>query len=241
MSHLLSASVAFAAVLVVAGCQSTQDKSAAIEEKGGASFKARGLVVKKASKDVKVLSSAVLSDENGVAAIGVMKNTGKKPLVKVPVSIDVRGKGKKSLFKNDDPGIEPSLASVSLLKPGETIYWTNDQVFAAGKPRAVKVKPGEVPSDAPAKLPEIEVKPAKLVKDSVSGVAAEGRVVNKSDLVQRKLVVFGVARKGREIVAAGRSQVEKLNPGKSAVYQIFFIGNPEGATIELAAPPTVFE
>ena len=50
--------------------------------------------------------------------------------MKVPVAINVRAKGRTSLFKNDDPRIEPSLASVSLLQPGETIYWTNDQVFA---------------------------------------------------------------------------------------------------------------
>lgn len=238
---MLTATFALAAAALVAGCQSTQDKSAELEEKGGRSFQARGLKVTKVSKDVKVLSSTVLSDENGVAAVGVMKNTSKKPLVKVPVAIDVRGKGKKSLFKNNGPGIEPSLASVSLLKPGETIYWNNDQVFASGKPRSVKIKPGQVPGDAPAELPEIEVKPAKLVRDPVSGVAAEGKVINKSDLVQKKLVIFGVARKGKEIVAAGRSQVERLNPGKTATYQIFFIGNPKGATIELAAPPTAFE
>ena len=241
MSALYTATLAVAAVALLGGCQSTQEKSAAVEEEGGKSFEARGLTVKKVSKDVKVLSSTVLADENGVAAVGVLKNTSKAPLVKVPVAIDVRGKGKKSLFKNDDPGIEPSLASVSLFQPGETIYWTNDQVFATGEPRSVKVRPGQVPKDAPRDLPKIEVKPAKLVQDPVSGVAAEGKVVNKSDLVQKKLVVFGVARKGNKIVAAGRSQIEKLNPGKSAVYQIFFIGNPKGATIELAAPPTTLE
>ncbi len=241
MSPFFTAALALAAAALIAGCQSTQDKSAELEEQGGKSFQARGLKVKKVSKDVKVLSSAVLSDENGVAAVGVMKNTSKKPLVKVPVAIDVRGKGKKSLFKNDDPGIEPSLASVSLLKPGETIYWTNDQVFATGKPQSVKVRPGQVPSDAPAKLPKIEIKQAKLVTDATSGLAAEGKVINRSDLVQKKLVVFGVARKGKQIVAAGRSQIERLNPGKTATYQIFFIGNPKGATIELAAPPTALE
>ncbi len=229
------------AAALVAGCESTQDKSAKLERQGGEAFKERGLSVKRASKAVKVLSKAVLSDENGAAAVAQLKNVSKRTLVRVPVAIDVLGNKRKSLFKNDDPGLEPSLVGVSVLRPGEEIFWVHDQVFTTAKPRRVAVKPGRDAGDAPRELPEIEVTPAKLVVDSTSGVAAEGKVSNRSDLLQKKLVIFGVARKAGRVVAAGRSQVERLRPGKSATYQIFFIGNPRGAQIELAAPPTALE
>ena len=229
------------AAVLAAGCQSTQEKSAELERKGGEAFKEEGLSVKRASRDVKVLSKAVLSDENGAAAVAQLKNVSKRTLVRVPVAIDVLGKKRKSLFKNDDPGLEPSLVGVSVLRPGEEIFWVHDQVFATAKPQKVAVKAGKDAGGAPAKLPEIQVTPAKLVVDATSGVAAEGKVRNRSDLLQKKLVIFGVARRAGKVVAAGRSQVERLKPRKSATYQIFFIGNPRGAQIELAAPPTALE
>lgn len=241
MSPIAAAIVlALSAALLATGCQSTQDKSAALEAKGGEAFKEKGLTVKVASKDVKVLSKTVLSDENGAAVVVDLENETDRTLVGVPVAIDVTD-GKKSVFKNDDPGIEPSLAGVSVLAAGKSIAWVHDQVLATSKVSAVEVKPGKDKGGAPEKLPEIEVGPAKLVTDPTSGVAAEGKVTNRSDLLQRKLVIFGVARKGEKVVAAGRSQVEKLAPGKTATYQIFFIGNPRGARIELAAPPTALE
>jgi hypothetical protein len=232
--------LALSAALLAGGCQSTQDKSAELEAKGGEAFKEKGLKVKVASKDVKVRSKTVLSDENGAAVVVELENKTDRALVKVPVAIDVTD-GKKSVFKNDDPGIEPSLAGVALLGAGESIFWVHDQVLATGKVSAVEVKPGKDKGGAPEKLPKIDVGPAKLVTDATSGVAAEGKVINRSDILQRELVIFGVARKGDEVVAAGRSQVEKLAPGKDATYQIFFIGNPRGARIELAAPPTALE
>jgi len=237
-----AALLAVTLAVLAAGCQSTQEKSAELEKKGGRSFQEAGLDVKRASKDVKVLDRAVLSDQNGAAAVAVLRNKTKRPLIKVPVSIDVLGPKKgKPVFSNTDPGLDPSLTGFGLIKPGQTVYWVHDQVLATGKLGGVKVKPGKDAGNPPAKLPEIEVGPAKLAEDATSGIAAEGKVTNRSDVLQRKLVIYGVARKGDRIVAGGRSLVEKLNPGKSARYQIFFIGNPRGARIELAAPPTALE
>ncbi len=67
---------------------------------------------------------------------------------------------------------------------------------------------------------------------------AVGKVTNRSDVEQRNLTVFAVARKDGRVVAAGRGAVERLKPRASATYQVFFIGNPEGARLTLAAPPT---
>lgn len=242
MSPIAAATVllALSAAFVATGCQSTQDKSAALEAKGGEAFKEKGLTVGVASKDVKVTSKTLLSDENGAAVVVELRNETDRSLVQVPVAIDVSD-GKKSVFKNDDPGIEPSLAGVPVLAPGKSIAWVHDQVLATGKVSDVEAKAGKDKGGAPEELPEIEVGPAKLVTDPTSGVAAEGKITNRSDVLQRELVIFGVARKGGRVVAAGRGQIEKLAPGKDATYAIFFIGDPRGARIELAAPPTALE
>lgn len=225
------------AAALLAGCQSTQSKSAELAAQAGDPSKEQGLEIDRKSRDVKVTGTAVVSDPNGAAAIVELKNTSKKTLVNVPIAIDVR-KGGKSVFANDAPGLESSLVSVAVLKPGESLTWVNDQVFAAGP--KVHVKVGATDERPPAELPEIDVGPPRVGGDPTSGFAIEGKVTNRSDLLQRKLVLYAVARKDGKVVAAGRGQVERLKSHAAAGYQIFFIGNPEGARVELAAPPTSF-
>lgn len=224
--------------LVASGCQSTQSKSAELAKEGGVASKEKGLKITERSRDVKVSGALVLSDRNGAAAVVELRNTGKRTLVNVPIAIDVR-KGGKSVFRNDAPGLEASLVGVAALRPGERMTWVNDQVFAAGP--KVETTVGATDDRAPAKLPEIAISPPRLGGDPTSGIAVEGKVTNKSGLLQRKLVLYAVARKAGKVVAAGRGQVERLKPGKSAGYQIFFIGNPEGAQVDVAAPPTTFQ
>jgi hypothetical protein len=149
----------------------------------------------------------------------------------------VRGARKRSVFRNDQPGLEPTLAHVPLLRPGETFTWVNDQVAAAGTARSVVAKVGAGKSIDAGRLPEVDLTRARLAEDPVSGVAAEGIASNRSKVELRKLVVFAVAWRGARAVAAGRAQIPRLKPGKRARFSAFFIGNPRGARIEVAAPP----
>jgi hypothetical protein len=226
-----------ALALLGAGCESTQDKSARLERAGGGAIAERkGVVVSRSNRDVKVLSTDVVQDENGTAAIVRMRNTGRSALARVPVSIDVRARGGKTVFRNDDSGLEPTLAHVPVLPADEEFVWVNDQIAAAGQARNVQAKVGE--ARAVKDVPRVTVTRPRLEQDPVSGVAAVGFAANRSRVEQRKLVVFAVARKGRRVVAAGRAQINRLKPGKRARYTIFFIGNPRGARITLEAPPT---
>jgi hypothetical protein len=227
------------AALLLAACESTQDKSARLAKQAEGLEEQSGLVIAKASKIVKVGRRAVLNDRNGTAVVVELRNTSKRRLAEVPVAIDVRN-GKRSVFKNDDPGLEPSLVGVSILRPGQRLLWVHDQVLATGKGKSVKAKVGVERAKAPARIPEIRVTPPKLEVDPTSGTLAVGRLVNRSKVLQRNLVVYAVARKGNRIVAAGRAAVERLKPGASAAYQVFFIGDPRGARLTLAAPPTRF-
>jgi hypothetical protein len=236
-----AATVFLLLVLASSGCESTQDKSARLAREGkGVKLDTTGTVVRKQTSRVRVLSTAVIQDENGTAAVVSMRNTGGRPLARLPVSIDVRGRNGKSLFRNDAPGLEPALAGVTLLGPSERLLWVNDQAEAAAKPRRVSAKVGDPREKAPRRVPRISISRVRLVEDAVSGTAAEGFATNRSRIEQRKLVVFAVARKGRRIVAAGRAQINRLKPGKRAHFQAFFTGNPKGGRLELAAPPTRF-
>ena len=228
-----------ALALLLAGCESTQDKSERLErEGGGALAQEKGVVVSRQSRDVKVLSTDVIQDDNGTAAVVRIRNTGKSALAQVPVSIDVRGRARASpCSATTTPASSRRLVRVPLLRPGEEFEWVNDQIAAAEKPRAVKAKVGEAKS-VRSDIPEVTVTRPRLEQDPVSGVAAVGFAANRSKVEQRKLVIFAVARKGGRVVAAGRAQINRVKPRKRTRYTIFFIGNPRGARISLEAPPT---
>jgi len=237
---LLLAGLALAPLL--SGCESSQAKSARLERAGASKLAGeRGLVVRKQNADVRAVATSVLQDENGTAVVVVLRNRAARPVGHVPLAIDVQGAGGKSMYRNDLPGLDPSLVEATGVPAKGELEWVNDQVTASGDPKRVDARIGAERGNAPRELPRIELTQPRLIVDRVTGVEAVGRVTNRSDVEQRRLVVSCVARKGEDIVAAGRAIVNRLAPGKSASFHVFFIGDPRGARMTVVAPPTVFE
>ena len=244
MSKALAAALALLTTGgLVSACESTQDKSAKLAKEAKKVVQAKGLTVTRENPDVKVLFTAVIHDANGTAAVVELRNKTNKPLVALPLAIDVTDSGGKSLFKNNASGLAPSLVQAALIPPRGKLLWVDDQVQVATDPHAVKAKV-DIPPKAIAggdSPPEIVVGKPHFENDEVSGLAAAGRVFNKSKVDQRKLTLFAVAEKGGKVVAAGRGEIDRLNAGKSKPYKIFFIGNPKGAQLTVSAPPTTFQ
>jgi hypothetical protein len=240
--ELVLIGLAVAAGLALGGCQSTQSRSAELERTGKkVLLNEKGLSIAKVSSDVKVGGTSVISDQNGTAVVVELRNDSQQALLAVPILIDVRGANGKSVFRNDTPGLDPSLVSAPLLRPGETFDWVNDQVLAVRPAKSVKVKVGEAKDELTGDVPELDVSKPKLEVDPVSGVEASGKVTNKSGIEQTRLVLYAVARKGGKIVAAGRGVIQRLKTDKPSDYHIFFIGDPRGADVSVAAPPVVFK
>jgi hypothetical protein len=228
--------------LVAAGCESTQATSAQREAEGKKLITSeKGLVVKQANPDIDVLDTTLLSDDNGTAVVVELKNTSDQAFADVPVAIDVRDAKGKTVFKNDTAGLEPALTHVPLIGPGETFDWINNQVLPTGEPDSVKVKVGASEGPVQGDIPEIDVKPPKLQTDQFTGVEAVGEALNQSDVEQTDITFFAVARKQGRVVAAGRAVLKRLQPNgeKAGTYHVFFVGDPQGADISVAAPPTV--
>jgi hypothetical protein len=238
----LPAVAALAAAVGLSACESTQDKNKRLAKEGSKVFQhTTQQVVTSVNRDVKVVGTTVLHDQNGSAAVVDLRNESARRQVNVPIAIDVKGINGASLFKNNSAGLEPSLVSVSMLKPRAPFTWVNDQVTGGGAPKTVQAAVGATTSAPPAKVPQIEVTPPKLGVDPTSGVEVTGTVTNHSSILQRKLVLYCVARKGGRVVAAGRGGIDKLKPGGKAKYTIFFIGDPHGAALSVLAPPTTFQ
>ncbi len=238
---ILAAAIGLLAVTGLSACQSTQSKSAELEAKGGTQLLSEeGLEIKHVNPDVKVTSTALLSNAEGNAVVVDVHNDSAQNLTEVPILIEVENSKGKSFYKNDIPGIEPALASIPYIPAHGDAEWVNDQVLGVGVPKSVKVKIGIGGGTHSGPIPDIEVSEPKIEGDPVSGISATGSVVNKTGEDQRRLLLYVVARKGSEVVAAGRGAIEHLKPEVKALkYTIFFIGDPSGADLKLSEFPAL--
>ena len=234
------------ALLVVAaafaGCETTMEKSAKLEVSGAGLAQLETVKLGATNRDIEVLDKTILTDQYGTAVIIRLKNTGNQPQVDVPIQIDIKDPKGKSVFRNDTEGLEDGLLNIQVIEPGEETLWVHDQVFPNGKAASVEVTIGKSEAPVPASVPEISASKPEINRDPVSGIEVQGEVTNESGVEQTDLLLYAVATRGGEVVAAGRGLVPKLKTGpKGEPYNIFFIGDPQGADIEVFATPNTFE
>lgn len=226
--------------LVATGCESTQSKSAKIGEELGPVKQEVGLKITKPSKDVKVVSSTVLTDEAGSAVVVEVHNDSGRDLVNVPIAIDVRDSKGKSVYSNDLPGLETGLTAIPYVEAGKTMYWVHDQVLATGTPEKVEVTVGAGGTPFSGEAPKFTATEPKLEGDPYSGVVADGDAFNESGEKQERLLLYAVATEGDEVVAAGRGAIEKIKAERKPLpYNIYFIGDPQSADVTVTMFPTL--
>jgi hypothetical protein len=226
--------------LLLGGCESNQERSAALEKVRLAHrvVEQKGLTVTTVNPAVKVVATATVHGESGTAAVVTLLNTAKTALRDAPIAISVTGKGGTTLYANNAAGLEPSLTTVSLLPADAQTVWIDDQVQAAGTPTGVQVRVGLAPA-VNGTPPQLSVAGVH-VSEEPSGVVAEGTVTNHSGVSQQQLVVFVVGRREGTVVAAGRAVLPEVKAGASTQFQAYLTGNAHGAKLEASAPPTTF-
>jgi hypothetical protein len=230
--------------LVLTGCESSAEKSAKLERTAKLAAKhaapsARGLEITKISNKVKVVDASALRSSEGAAAVVTLRNMSNVALRNVPIEITLEGAGGATIYTNSAPGLAATLVSVPLLAAHATSTWVDDQVQATAAPKSVSARVGEGEA-VPGTIPRLLVEGAHLVNDETSGPEVEGSVVNHSAVGQRELVVYAVARRAGRTVAAGRAVIPQAQAGSSTRFQLFFIGDPRRAQLEVSAAPTTF-
>ena len=227
---------------VLTACETTQQTSERLSHNAEKLLDVKGVKITKLNATVKVVARSVLRDANGVAAVIFVRNSGAAQ-TKVPVGIAVRDAKGRSLYSNSIPGLDPSLTSLPVIGRGERTFWVNNQIQTAKAPQVISARVGVATGPAPGRLPRMEISKLKFGRDT-SGVFARGVVANRSRIVQRRLVISCVSRRGERVVAAGRSIVERLNPAptpKPVTFRVYFIGTASGGKLSCAAPPTVLQ
>ncbi len=228
--------------LALGGCESSQEQSAQLEKQAKlAAAKnpvqaAKGLSIAHASSAVRVLATQAVHSSEGTAVVVTLRNVSTHALRDVPIAITAKGAGGSTLYQNNAPGLEAALTSVALLAAGQQLTWIDDQVQAAQAPASVSALVGEAPQ-APAPVPHIVLTGVHSNEEGgSSGVA--GTVHNESAVTQRELVVYGIARRGARVVAAGRAVLGEVAAHGSSPFQVLFIGSAAGAHVEASAPPS---
>jgi hypothetical protein len=227
---------------ILAGCESTQEKSAKLEAEGASLAKVEKIRIGAANQAIEVTDKTLLTDQYGTALVVRMKNASPETQADVPIAVNVKNAKGKSIYRNDTEGLEHGLIKIPMVMGQEETWWVNDQVLITEKAASADVTIGKSDAPAPRDIPEIGVSEPKLEIDPVSGINVTGEVVNKSQVEQIDLLVYAVATKGGKVVAAGRGLIPKLKTdGKPEFYNVYFIGDPRGADIEVFAPPSDFE
>jgi hypothetical protein len=226
------------APLLLAGCESSQDKSARLAKSAGTQRREKGVVVTTRNPDVAVLRTAVVEDRYGTAAAVQLRLKASRAQAAMPISFELRDGAGRKAYSNDLPGLAPSLTHVPLLQPGKPVWWVDDQVQVKGG-RRVAARVGQTTAPAPGHAPELVPAQMHLEHDS-SGAFTHGILRNPSGVEQHQLTVYAVAERGGRVVAAGRAGIERLKARATAPFRIFWIGDPTGARLSLFAPPTEF-
>lgn len=226
--------------VVLSGCETTAEKSAKLERaaKRVTVQQEKGLTIERVSSSIEAIDTTVLRSAERAAAVVTVKNRSSTAQRDVPIAIAVKDGAGKTVFQNDEPGLEGTLVSVPAIPAHGTVVWVDDQVPLSGSPASVSARIGQ--ARPVSELPALAISGAKLGEDPASGWIAEGTVANRSKVAQSGLVLFALARRAGKIVAAGRAIVPQLAPGASAPFQASLVGDAHGASVQVSAPPASF-
>jgi hypothetical protein len=236
------AALAALAALALTGCETSAEKSAKLERAALARLPTgaapSGLKITRASAVLKILSSVVLHDSEGTAAVVTLRNDSSSAQRAVPLAITVRGAGGSTLYSNTGSGLAPSLVTVSYVPAHATTTWIDDQVQAAETPTSLSAEAGEG-KRTHGQVPLIEVHRGEIAQEA-GGTEIKGTAVNRSKVTQKELVIYAVSAPGGRIVAAGRAVLAELTGGASAPFSILLIGAARGGSgLSLSAPATI--
>jgi hypothetical protein len=229
-----------ALAVTASACESTESESAKIAREGGpAAAGPSALKVGVPNRSVHASDVTLLSSGGRTAVAVKLTASSSRAQLGVPLLVNVTGKGGKVVYTNGTGGVEAALQRIALLRPHASVWWVDDQVLTAQPGTAVKVRVGTgTNAHTSSTAPVLRTKSTHVVEQS--GLSAlSGELVNGSSRAQSKVPVYAVALRAGKVVAAGRAVVESLagHRGATAPFQIFLVGNPAGAKLELTAVP----
>lgn len=231
--------VAVAGAVALAGCQTTQDKSAALKAKAVAADKPRRLELGRPSSDVRVRSRQQLSGPDGSALVVELENRSSRALLRVPVSVRI-SQGGQEQFANDIEGGDELLLRVPVLPPRGRVTWVNANLPLVARGADLRVALGAPTRRSKRPAEPLPVTGLKRDPDAVAGepITVRGTVRNPLRRAQTEVPVYVTVREGGRVVAAGASRVAEIAPGSRASFEAVLIGDGRRGRLAARALPT---
>jgi hypothetical protein len=230
-----------AAVVAVAGttgCQTTQDKSAALQAKAAATDLPGHMKVGRREPAVRLIRHRQIRGQGRTAVVVEVENRGKRPLRGVPVVLRVTKQGREQ-FANDITGNDRLGIRIPVLPPGR-FTWINAEVpeIAEGSVLTVKLGAAQKAWRGGAKPLRVTGLKRSAEPETPDGVAVEGTVRNDGRRAQRDVPIFITAQEGPRTVAVATGRIERIAARGSAPFQAYLTGNGRAGRLRAVALPT---
>jgi hypothetical protein len=236
MSIPARAAAATLLAIGLAGCETTEQKSAAIEKRLAGRRASTTLTrIGATSKVVKVLSAQLVHSAAGTAAALELRNTSSEARADVAIVIDVTDATGKSVFTNASAGASSPSGEISLIGPHATVWWVEANVLTSDlAPSHVSARVGRgEPAVAGARV----LRATHLTSGSnFAGPFIGGRVVNGAAALD-DVAVYTVAVADGHVLAAGQSLIPRLGGHATTSFQVNVIGSPRRARLTATIVP----
>ena len=244
-----SGGVAASCVLLAAalsGCTTTQQTAARQAIHADRTLEAnKPIKVSEVDRDLRVEKVAVLSDSGGVAIAVTMRNTGQEPVNDLPLAVGVRTADGRRTYLNTGGHVPYFQSHAPALAPGAVTTWVFESTdkavakeVASARSAFAKVGTASHPPTVANGVPKLNVTGVST-RDGDASVHAT--VQNPTAIPQYGLAVYAWATRHGRYVAAGRTSVDDLSDGHGQTVNVKLIGDSKGATMHVAAPPTIFQ
>jgi hypothetical protein len=226
--------------LGLVACETTQEKAARLAVRSDRKSDRKPIQVRRVDHQVKVVRVSLVRGSGGAAVAVTLRNTGSTPVNDLPILVGVKTAGGEQPL-NADGHLPYFQAHAPAIAPGEETTWvftTEDDLASAQSAYAKVGQPPSSPVTTASRVPALSV---HTDSHSSGGETVHATVSNGTGLPQYDLAVYAWADKGGHLVAAGHAQISDLNEGDSSTVKVALIGDPKGADVHVAAPPTIFQ
>jgi hypothetical protein len=233
------------ALMVLTGCDSTQQKAARARLKAARFIaSAAPTIVRRGNPDIEVAGVTLVRGSAGSAITVALRSRATHPLNDLPIAVGIRGPGGRDTYLDAAANsfyFDTHLASIAARGSVTWVFTTSKELPADAKPFAVVGARPSVSATAVRELPVINVKAASSRTTSGGAARVRVRVTNPSAVPQYQLQVYALGLARGRYVAAGRATIAHLGTGGSDTLALTLIGGPRPTSIELEALPTMFQ
>jgi hypothetical protein len=239
-TRLALAGGAALAATALCGCVSTQTKNARTVLVNQRTLDSESAVrVTRANPGVSVSAVQLIRARYGGAAVVTVRNLAAHPVSDLPISIERRTSGHRVSYLNGAANLPYFDTHVAGIGASASTVWVLTLRHApATRGGAAFAVVGEATTPASTRthaLPQLRL----------SGAPARGRrlqvsVSNPSGVAQYGVPVYAVATKNGRDVGAATGSITELDGGNHATLRLDLFGTTTGATLQLSAPPTIF-